>query len=62
MSKSRHRINRKPGGNRLGKNSEVEKCRANRSDLLKYKAYVEEIVGDKARKVGWGQIIEGFEY
>lgn len=23
---------------------------------------VKEIVGDKARKVGWGQIMEGFEY
>lgn len=35
--------------------------KANRSDWLEYKVYVEEIVGARARKVGWGQITKGFE-
>lgn len=38
------------------------KEKTNRSDLLEYKVYVEEIVGNKSRKVGWGQIMEGFEW
>lgn len=36
--------------------------KANRSGCLEYKVCREAIVGDQARQVGWGQIMEGFEY
>lgn len=69
MSKSRHRVSGEHFCAEAVNQAKTQKWKsailiyrkANRSDWRQYIVYVDEIVGDKARKVGWGQIMEDFE-
>lgn len=56
-----------PRGNRLGKtqawkSSSCSKKKKQIDQIFWSIVCVKEIVRDKARKVDWGQIMEGFEY